>query len=404
MTADAAHEGDDGAAPNDHAWAKIEGRLQSARAQDHRYRDGRILGSMCSEPHPLAVRAHAMFLETNLGDPGHFPGTQQLETEYLDRLLALAGGSPGQHAAQATSGGSEANFLALAAMRERGTTREVIVPATGHFSLEKAAKFLGLKLRIADVDQAYRVRASDVAALIGPQTAGIVAIAGSTQVGSVDDVSALAALANEARVPCHVDAAFGGYVLPFLAPPRAFGLALEGVTSITMDSHKMGMSTPGVGALLVRDPEDLERLAVDTPYLTTPRQRGVLGTRSGAPVAAAWALFEGLGFHGYRRAVRSCMATTRVLLDELAQQDVHPLVQPELNIVAIPVADPVAAQERLSRAGWRVNVLPRLSALRVVCNPHVPATRMKDFAADLSRAIAQEVMTHDANLLTNPTG
>ena len=42
---------------------------------DHNY----ILSSMCTIPHPVAVRAHCMFMETNLGDPGLFPGTASLE-------------------------------------------------------------------------------------------------------------------------------------------------------------------------------------------------------------------------------------------------------------------------------------------------------------------------------------
>ncbi|MDD1693752.1 MAG: tyrosine decarboxylase MfnA, partial [Methanoregula sp.] len=63
----------------------IEGRteddlfsfLQDARRSDldPRY----ILSSMCTLPHPVAVRAHDLFLETNLGDPGLFPGTASLE-------------------------------------------------------------------------------------------------------------------------------------------------------------------------------------------------------------------------------------------------------------------------------------------------------------------------------------
>ena len=52
---------------------------------DHRY----ILSSMCTIPPPVAVQAHTMFMETNLGDPGLFPGTASLERLLIQRLGTL---------------------------------------------------------------------------------------------------------------------------------------------------------------------------------------------------------------------------------------------------------------------------------------------------------------------------
>src|SRR5512137_1058882 len=74
---------------------------------DHDY----ILSSMCTIPHSVAVRAHCMFMETNLGDPGLFPGTASLEHLLIKRFASLfhcpdAGG-------YATSGGTESNIQAL---------------------------------------------------------------------------------------------------------------------------------------------------------------------------------------------------------------------------------------------------------------------------------------------------
>jgi tyrosine decarboxylase / aspartate 1-decarboxylase len=365
--------------------ARVLETLEELRRRDFGYASGQILGSMCTAPHPLAVQAHLLFLEANLGDPGHFPGAKEIEDRYVRALLRLAAGPEG--GGQVTSGGSEANILALALMREATGRNEVIVPATGHFSLEKAAKFMKMKLRIAEVDDAYRVQPESVAKLIGPKTAGILGIAGSTQVGSVDPLKALGELASDHGVRLHVDAAFGGYLLPFRRPPQSFGFDLDGVTSVTIDSHKMGMSTLGAGALLVADPKELDHLAVDTPYLSTPRQRGVLGTRSGAPIAGAWALLEGLGIAGYRRVVETCLRTTQRFVDRLRGHGLTPLVQPELNIVAVPVDRPYRVQDALTQRGWRVNVLPRLGALRIICMPHVTEDVLDAFLPDLVRVL-----------------
>ena len=55
--------------------------LKAKRKEDYSYSN--ILSSMCTSPHPVAVEAHNLFMETNLGDPGLFPGTADLE----DRLI-----------------------------------------------------------------------------------------------------------------------------------------------------------------------------------------------------------------------------------------------------------------------------------------------------------------------------
>jgi len=366
---------------------RILEELEELHGADFGYESGQILGSMCTAPHPLAIQAHLLFLSSNLGDPGHFPGAKAVEDRYIRGLLRLSKAKEGRGGGQATSGGSEANILALALLREATGRNEIIVPATGHFSLEKAAKLMKMKLRVAAVDDRYRVRPEAVSELVGPKTAGILGIAGSTQVGSIDPLKALGEIAQDHEVRLHVDAAFGGYLLPFRSPALSFGFDLAGVTSVTLDSHKMGMSTLGAGALLVSDAKDLDVLAVETPYLSVPRQRGVLGTRSGAPVAGAWALLEGLGAPGYRRLVEECLATTRHLVQRLGKEGLKPLVPPELNIVAIPVDEPERVQQALTSRGWRVNVLPRLGALRIVCMPHVTRDIVDAFVPDLAAVL-----------------
>src|SRR5512145_2147188 len=109
---------------------------------DHAY----ILSSMCTVPHAVAVRAHCMFMETNLGDPGLFPGTMGLEQLLVSRFASLfhcpdAGG-------YATSGGTESNIQALrlakAHRRETGSPN-IIVPDSAHFSFKKACDLLCLE-------------------------------------------------------------------------------------------------------------------------------------------------------------------------------------------------------------------------------------------------------------------
>ena len=80
--------------------------LSNKRGEDLNY--SHILSSMCTIPHPVAVRAHNLFIGTNLGDPGLFPGASKIESMLVNRLGTLmkhpgAGG-------YSTSGGTESNL------------------------------------------------------------------------------------------------------------------------------------------------------------------------------------------------------------------------------------------------------------------------------------------------------
>src|SRR4030042_5700853 len=92
--------------------------LRKIREQDLKYRDGRILCSMCTEPHPTAKIAHQMFLSSKLGDAGLFPGTLRLEKETISKLAELLHGEGS--AGFIVSGGPGANLLALLAASNTG--------------------------------------------------------------------------------------------------------------------------------------------------------------------------------------------------------------------------------------------------------------------------------------------
>src|SRR4030042_1720180 len=89
--------------------------LRKIREQDQKYESGRILCSMCTAPHPAARLAHQLFLSSNLGDPGLFPGSLRLEKEVVRELAALLNGK--SSVGFIVSGGTEANLLALLAAR-----------------------------------------------------------------------------------------------------------------------------------------------------------------------------------------------------------------------------------------------------------------------------------------------
>lgn len=380
----------------DEGWSLREVRkaLREARARDFSFGDpaakaGAILGSMCTAPHEVAAEASAQFLETNLGDPAHFPGTAQLEKEVLGDLASLLNAPPGA-AGRYLTGGTEANILACWLAREKTGRRTIVLPESGHFSFEKAARLLGMKLSYVPTLPSGHADPMAMARSVTPDTALMVGVAGTTELGLVDPIEDLGAVATAKGVPLHVDAAYGGYLLPFMADatrtPKPFDFRVVGVWSIAMDPHKMGMATIPGGALLLRDGTDWGLTAVRSPYVSTETQSTLMGTRPGAAVAAAWAVHRHLGRTGFASVVETCLDNAAYLAANLQEMGVELAASPETAVVAFKAEDPEELSRALAARGFRVNVVPRLRALRVVVNPHVTRDTVKAFLQAMKEA------------------
>jgi len=336
----------------------------------------RVLSSMCTRPHPVAREAAERFLATNPGDPGTYETVAELEGEVVATLGEITGLE--DPAGYVTSGGTEANLQALRIARERTDTGDpnVVAPAHVHFSVTKAADVLGLELRTAPpVDR--RADPDALARLVDADTVCVVGVAGTTAWGTVDPIPAIADVAAEADALCHVDAAWGGFYLPFTDHAWHFGHA--DVDTLTIDPHKAGQAAVPAGGLLARSEELLAELAVKTPYLASRDQVTLTGTRSGAGVASAAAALDQLWPAGYREEYRRAMGDAEWLADRLAERG-HDVVGPELPIVAADLSTPMT--DELRERGWRVATTGD-GEIRIVCMPHVTRSTLRSFVADL---------------------
>jgi len=362
--------------------------LRKYKEKDLTHRSGRILGSMCTCPHPVGIRAYSMFLESNMGDPGLFPGTKALE----DEVITMLGGLLGKNNVHGhiITGGTEANLMAMRAARNMRRIKdpEIIVPRSAHFSFKKAADMLCLDLKMAELDENYRMDLSSVEELISDNTVAIVGVAGTTELGKIDPIEDLSKICMEKDIYLHVDAAFGGYSIPFLKEAGydlpEFDFTLPGVSSITIDPHKMGLAPIPTGGILFRERKYLEAMAIETPYLTEDLQSTIVGTRTGAATAATWALLKHLGKEGYRVAT-SCMEITYKLAEGVKEAGFELVTEPELNIVPfyspdIPVKE---IARRLEAKGWAVSLASYPQAIRVIVMPHLKEEHIDSFLEDL---------------------
>jgi tyrosine decarboxylase/aspartate 1-decarboxylase len=364
--------------------------LNARLNKDFTFGSGRIIGSMCTRPHPLAKKIYSRFLEKNLGDSGLFPGTLELENEAI-RMIGGMLSNP-DAAGHVVTGGTEANILALWAAQKLAKKKknEVIVPVSAHCSFDKAGDLLGLKIVRVGLNRDFSMDVEAARKAVNPRTLAIVGVAGTTGLGVVDPIPELSELALRNKLYLHVDAAFGGFVLPFLKElgfdSPIFDFAVDGVSSLTIDPHKMGLAAIPAGGLLFRNQEIKESISWNISYLAggEAKHATIVGSRSGASVIAVWALMKHLGREGYKQIVKRCMNLTLRLADEIPRiSGLDIMTKPTMNLVGLTsrtLKVPEIAQE-LRLRGWAVALFPK--HIRIVIMPHVHEQHVDAFLEDL---------------------
>jgi tyrosine decarboxylase/aspartate 1-decarboxylase len=325
----------------------------------------------------VAREAAERFLATNPGDPATYQQIADLERRAIETLGEITRlDTPHGYVA---SGGTESNIQAVRAARNlaRRDDPNVVAPESIHFSFQKAAEVLGVELRIAPVDDDHRATLDAIAEHVDDDTVLVAGVAGSTEYGRVDPIPELAAIAHEHDALFHVDAAWGGFALPFT--DHAWDFTDAPVDTMAIDPHKLGQAAVPAGGLLAREQRVVDALAVDTPYLESTSQATLTGTRSGAGVASAAAAMDELWPDGYRTQFEVSMSDAAWLADQLADRGFD-VVEPTLPLVAVDV--PASLFAALRDRGWRIS-RTATGELRVVCMPHVTREQLSAFVADV---------------------
>jgi len=263
--------------------------------------------------------------------------------------------------------------------------KEVIYPKSAHFSFLKATDLLGLSGIEVGLTDEFQMDISEVENNLSDKTAAVVGIAGTTEFGVIDPIEELSGLCGDTFL--HVDAAFGGFVIPFLKElgydiPK-FDFELENVDFISTDPHKIGLATIPSGVLLMRHIDYLEKIAVSSPYLTSSRQASLSGTRCSAGVVSAWAVMKHLGREGYTNIIKQCMENTMYLVKKVGEVGLELPIKPKINIVCIKMKDPEKVLLELNILGWKPSITRHPKCLRIVVMPHVTKKIVDEFVFDM---------------------
>jgi len=348
--------------------------LASHRSGDVRWDEGRTFGLVFDggdEVRAVAEEAARMFLHENALNTAAFPSLATIQSDLCAWTADLLHGPEGA-AGFVTSGGTESILCAVEAARERARSErglhdpEMVLAESAHAAFHKAAHLFGLRTRVVPV---LADRTPDLDALadaVSDRTAMVVASAPQYPQGVVDPVAEMSAMAEAVGASCHVDACMGGFVLPFAAmeEPERWGsppwdLGADGVTSISADLHKLGYAPKGASVLLHRSRALRRHQTFDFDgwlggrYVTPNLQ----GTRSGLPMAAAWAVVRHLGVDGYRRLVRPTLeAAERIRAGVRAVDGLDVPGEPRHHLLSITSTNPslpvFAVGDALAARGW----------------------------------------------------
>jgi glutamate/tyrosine decarboxylase-like PLP-dependent enzyme len=164
---------------------------------------------------------------------------------------------------------------------------------------------------------------------------------------------------------------------------------VPGVTSISVDLHKYGYTAKGASVLVHRSKELRRHQTFVTQNWLGGMygSSGVLGTKSGGAMAAAWAVMQNLGEHGYLELTRRARATALRLVAALrATPGVRVLGEPQATLVAFTGSDGVdafALGEALRARGWVLDAQGPPPSLHATVNA-VHERVLDEFLADLS--------------------
>ena len=350
-------------------------RLKALQAGDLPVHGGRTLAYVYDSGDPevdrVAREAVSAYAASNALDPTAFPSLLQMENELVGFACGLLD-APDGAVGTVTSGGTESILLAVQGARDSRpdvVRPKMVLPATAHAAFHKAAHYFGVEAVLVPVGDDFRADATAMAAAIDHDAVLVVASAPSYAHGVVDPVTEIAAAAAARGVRCHVDACIGGWVLPYAArlgrevAPWTF--AVEGVTSISVDTHKYAYAPKGTSLLLHRE------AALRRPQFFasaawpgyTMLNATTQSTRSGGPIAGTWAVVQQIGDEGYLRLAAQAFEAVAAIVEAIERESALRLVVgPDSTLVTLATddsCDPFTLTDELVARGWYVQ--PQLS-------------------------------------------
>jgi len=376
---------------------------------------------------PEAEKLMAETFDKNMIDKDEYPATAAIEARCVSMVADLfhaedlVDDDPSSAIGVSTIGSSEAVMLAGLALKWRwrakigdykARTPNLVMGSNVQVVWEKFCKYFDVEPRYLPMAEGrYVITPEQVLGAVDEDTIGVVGILGTTFTGELEPIAEICAALDKLAadggvdVPVHVDAASGGFVVPFLHPDLHWDFRLPRVVSINVSGHKYGLTYPGIGFVVWRSAEHLpEDLVFRVNYLGGDMPTFTLNfSRPGNQVVGQYYNFLRLGRAGYSQIMHCLSDTARWLGDQLRASE-------HFEVISDGSAIPVLAfrltgerpytefdiSEALRAHGWQVPAytMPEdatdVAVLRIVVR--------EGFSADLARALRDDMVTALDNL------
>lgn len=374
---------------------------------------------------PEAERLMAETFDKNMIDKDEYPATAAIESRCVAMVADLfhAENLRDDDAASAvgvsTIGSSEAVMLGGLAMKWRWKQRvggkkgdgwkkrtpNLVMGANVQVVWEKFCRYFEVEPRYLPMGQdRYVITPEQVIEAVDEDTIGVVGILGTTYTGELEPIAEICAALDKLQkktgldIPVHVDAASGGFVVPFLHPDLKWDFRLKRVVSINVSGHKYGLTYPGIGFVVWRSTEYLpEELIFRVNYLGGDMPTFTLNfSRPGNQVVGQYYNFLRLGRAGYTHVMHTLSATARWFSDQLAKSKHFDVIADgsKIPVVAFKLSGDFGYTEfdvsaQLRSYGWQVPAYTMpdgaqdVSVLRVVVR--------EGFSADLARSLWEDL-------------
>ncbi|XP_053438731.1 sphingosine-1-phosphate lyase 1 isoform X1 [Nycticebus coucang] len=349
-------------------------KLKEYSSMDVVWQEGRASGAVYSGEEKLTellVKAYGEFAWSNPLHPDIFPGLRKIEAEIVRIACSLFNGGP-DSCGCVTSGGTESILMACKAYRdlafEKGIrTPEIVVPQSAHSAFDKAAHYFGMKIVRVPLTKMMEVDVRAMRRAISSNTAMLVCSAPQFAHGVIDPIPEVAQLAVKYKIPLHVDACLGGFLIIFMEKAgypleQPFDFRVKGVTSISADTHKYGYAPKGSSLVLYSD-----KKYRNYQFFVAPDWQGgiyasptIAGSRPGGISAACWAALMHLGEDGYVEATKQTIKTARFLKSELENiKGIFVLGNPQVSVIALGSHDfdIYRLSNLMTAKGWHLNQL-----------------------------------------------
>ncbi len=326
-------------------------RLARYKDDDVDWASGQVFGYVFDPGADIlnfAKQVYDRFLTENALDFTVYPSLLRIENELVALMRRHLQGDSSV-AGSFTSGGTESIILAAKAARDYYRLHqpeiehpEMLIPSTAHAAFHKAARYLGIKTVTVSVNPlTFKADVEETRRRINENTIFMAASAPTYTQGVIDPIAELSELAAENGIWFHTDACMGGFLLPYMKRlgknVPEFDFSLPGVSSISVDLHKYAYTPKGASLVLYRNSglRRFQMFAFARWHGYTVLNPAIQGSKSGGPLAAAWAVIHYVGDSRYLEFARQKMeATSRIREGIEGIPELYLLGEPEMTLLS----------------------------------------------------------------------